>query len=186
MKLRNPDDVVAATRAWLEKAVIGLDLCPFARAVYVRDQVRFVVSEAETPEDLLDHLVSELLTLSAADPEAVDTTLLIHPWMLTDFLDYNDFLDVAEAAVAGLGLEGEIQVASFHPHYQFAGTEPDDVENYTNRSPYPILHLLREASVERAVAAFPDTAGIYEKNIETLRRLGPEGWRRLGVGPEKK
>lgn len=175
------EEVIAATRAWLEKAVIELDLCPFARAVYIRDQVRFVVSEAETPEELLADLIRELRTLSETDPEAVDTTLLIHPRVLQDFLDYNDFLDVAEAAVAELGLEGEIQVASFHPRYQFAGTEPDDVENYTNRSPYPILHLLREASVERAVAAFPDASEIFEKNIETLRRLGREGWRKLGL-----
>lgn len=180
-----PEEIIAATRAWLEKAVIGLDLCPFAKAVYVRDQVRFVVSEAGTPEALLSDLVSELRTLSEADPEAVDTTLLIHPRVLEDFLDYNDFLDVAEAAVAEMGLEGEIQVASFHPHYQFADTDPDDVENYTNRSPYPILHLLREASVERAVAAFPEASGIFEKNIETMRRLGHEGWRRLGLGAGK-
>lgn len=184
--METPEEIIAATRTWLEKAVIGLDLCPFARAVYIRDQVRFVVSEADMPEALLADLVSELRTLAETDPEAIDTTLLIHPNVLEDFLDYNDFLDVAEAAVAELGLEGEIQVASFHPEYQFAGTEPDDVENYTNRSPYPILHLLREESVERAVAAFPDTAGIFEKNIETLRRLGHEGWRRLGVGAGKK
>ena len=177
--METPEEILAATRNWLEKAVIGLDLCPFARAVYIRDQVRFVVSEAETPEALLADLERELRTLWKSDPEAIDTTLLIHPRVLKDFLDYNDFLDVAEAAVAELGLEGEIQVASFHPQYQFAGTEPDDVENYTNRSPYPILHLLREASVERAVAAFPDAAGIFEKNIETMRRLGHEGWRRL-------
>ncbi|HEV2852135.1 MAG TPA: DUF1415 domain-containing protein [Thermoanaerobaculia bacterium] len=179
------EEIIAATRAWLEKAVIGLDLCPFARAVYARDQVRFVVSEAETPEDLLADLIRELQTLSETDSETVDTTLLIHPRVLEDFLDYNDFLDVAEAAVAELGLEGELQVASFHPQYQFADTEPDDVENYTNRSPYPILHLLREASVERAVAAFPEASGIFEKNIETLCRLGHEGWRRLGLpGPK--
>jgi uncharacterized protein len=184
--METSEEIVAATRDWLEKAVIGLDLCPFARAVYVRNQVRFVVSEAETPEALLADLVRELRALSAADPEAVDTTLLIHPRVLEDFLDYNDFLDVAEAAVAELELEGEIQVASFHPQYQFAGTEPDDVENYTNRSPYPILHLLREESVERAMAAFPDASGIFEKNIETMRRLGHEGWRRLGVGAVKK
>jgi hypothetical protein len=177
------EDVVVATRAWLEKAVIGLDLCPFARAVYVRDQVRFVVSEAETTGDLLADLIRELRTLEAADPEAIDTTLLIHPRVLQDFLDYNDFLDVAETAVAELGLEGEIQVASFHPRYQFADTEPDDVENYTNRSPYPILHLLREASVERAVAAVPDASEIFEKNVETMRRLGREGLRKLGLEP---
>lgn len=180
-----PEEIVAATRAWLEKAVIGLDLCPFARAVYLRDQIRFAVSEAETPEDLLEHLVSELRTIAAADPEEIDTTLLIHPRALTDFLDYNDFLDAAEGAVAGLGLEGEIQVASFHPEYQFAGSAPDDIENYTNRSPYPMLHLLREVSVERAVAAFPDASEIFERNIETMRRLGHDGWRRLGLPAPK-
>jgi uncharacterized protein len=176
------EEIVAATRAWLEKAVIGLDLCPFAKAVHLRDQIRYVVSDAETPEALLADLLRELQLLAAADPEEVETTLLIHPRALTDFLDYNDFLDVADAAVAGLGLAGEIQVASFHPRYQFAGTGPDDIENYTNRSPYPMLHLLREASVEHAVEGFPDASRIYEKNIETLRRLGAEGWRRLMKG----
>jgi hypothetical protein len=164
--------------------VIGLDLCPFARAVHARGQIRWVVSPAATPEALLADLLDELRTLAAADPAAIDTTLLIHPAVLGDFLDYNDFLAVADAAVADLGLAGTLQIASFHPRYQFAGTAPDDVESFTYRSPYPILHLLREASVERAVAAFPDAATIYEKNIATLRRLGVEGWRRLGVGPE--
>lgn len=176
------EEIVLATRDWLEKAVIGLDLCPFAKAVHLRGQIRYVVSEAETPRDLLEDLAEELQLLAAADPGEVDTTLLIHPRVLADFLDYNDFLGVAEETVAELGLEGEIQVASFHPCYQFAGTAPDDVENYTNRSPYPILHLLREASVERALDAFPEAAQIYEKNIETMRRLGQAGWRRLGIG----
>jgi uncharacterized protein len=179
-----PAEVIAATKNWLERAVIGLDLCPFARAVHVRDQIRYVVSEAETPEALLDDLLEELRTLAAADPEEIETTLLIHPRMLADFLDYNDFLDVADAAVAELGLTGEIQIASFHPRYQFAGTPPDAIENSTNRSPYPMLHLLREASVERAVETFPDASRIYEKNIETLRRLGPEGLRRRLEGEE--
>jgi hypothetical protein len=174
--------IVAATRQWLEKAVIGLNLCPFARAVYVREQIRYVVSGAETPEALLSELLGELQALAAADPERIETTLLIHPRTLADFLDYNDFLGVADAVVEELGLTGILQIASFHPRYQFAGTGPDDVENYTNRSPYPMLHLLRESSVERAVAAFPDAAGIYEKNIATLRRLGLQGWRRLGLG----
>jgi hypothetical protein len=178
-----PEEIVAATKQWLERAVIGLDLCPFARVVYVRDQIRYAVSGAETPKELLAELFDELQALVAADPGEIETTLLIHPRVLTDFLDYNDFLSVADAAVAELGLEGVIQIASFHPRYRFAGTKPDAIENYTNRSPYPMLHLLREASVERAVAAFPDTAQIFEKNIETLRRLGLEGWRRLGLGP---
>ncbi len=174
--------MIAATRRWIEKAVIGLDLCPFAKAVYVREQIRFRVSAAATPENLLDDLLEELELLAKADPAETDTTLLIHPHVLEDFDDYNDFLGAADAALAGLGLTGTIQVASFHPAYQFAGTQPDDVENCTNRSPYPLLHLLREASVERAVAAFPDPARIFEKNMETLRRLGHEGWQRLGVG----
>ena len=175
------EEIVAATKAWLEKAVIGLDLCPFAKAVHLRNQIRYVVSDAETPEALLADLLGELRTLAAADPEEIETTLLIHPRVFADFLDYNDFLDVADAAVADLGLVGDVQVASFHPLYQFAGTEPDDITNSTNRSPYPMLHLLREASVERAVATHPDTAGIPEKNMATLRRLGLKGWRRLGL-----
>jgi uncharacterized protein len=179
-----PAEVIAATKSWLERAVIGLDLCPFARAVHVRDQIRYVVSEAETSEALLDDLLEELRTLAAADPEEIETTLLIHPRVLADFLDYNDFLDVADAAVAELGLTGEIQIASFHPRYQFAGTPPDAIENSTNRASYPMLHLLREASVERAVETFPDASRIYEKNIETLRRLGPEGLRRHLEGEE--
>jgi uncharacterized protein len=173
------EEIVAETKEWLEKAVIGLNLCPFAKAVHLGDRIRYAVSEAESPEELLADLMEELRTIAAADPGEIETTLLIHPKVLTDFLDYNDFLDVADAALADLDLVGEIQIASFHPQYQFAGTEADDVENYTNRSPYPILHLLRESSVDAAVAAFPDTSQIYESNIETLRALGHEGWRRL-------
>jgi hypothetical protein len=181
MNSETAESVAAATRRWLETAVIGLNLCPFARAVHVRNQIRYTVSAATTPEALLADLIAELQTLVATAPEEIETTLLIHPDVLADFLDYNDFLGVADATVADLGLEGTIQIASFHPRYQFAGTAEDDVENYTNRSPYPLLHLLREASVERAVAAFPDAAEIYEKNIETMRALGIEGWRRLGL-----
>jgi hypothetical protein len=173
------EDPIAATRRWLERAVIGLNLCPFAKAVYVKQQVRFVLSEATTPDALLDELASELSLLARTDPEVVDTTLLVHPRVLADFLDYNDFLDRADAAVAALGLEGEIQVASFHPQYRFAGTYADEMGNFTNRSPYPTLHLLREASIDRAVAAFPDPDVIVERNIATLEKLGPEGWDRL-------
>ncbi|WP_320415215.1 DUF1415 domain-containing protein [Lysobacter changpingensis] len=173
------EDPIAATRRWLERAVIGLNLCPFAKAVYVKQQVRFVLSEATTPDALLDELASELSLLARTDPDVVDTTLLVHPRVLADFLDYNDFLDRADAAVAALGLEGEIQVASFHPQYRFAGTYADEMGNFTNRSPYPTLHLLREASIDRAVAAFPDPDVIVERNIATLEKLGPEGWDRL-------
>lgn len=173
------DQIVAATRSWLEIAVIGLNLCPFAKAVHAGNRVRFQVSTARSTEALLSDLAEELQALQAADPQVIETTLLIHPHVLTDFLDYNDFLDLADAAVDALGLAGEIQIASFHPHYRFADTEADDIGNYTNRSPYPMLHLLRQASVDRAVQAFPDAAAIYDSNIATMRRLGREGWRRL-------
>ena len=176
-------NAIEDTRSWLERAVIGLNLCPFAKAVHVKEQIRWVESSAEDPEQLLQDLVRELQFLAAADPATVETTLLIHPHVLADFLDYNDFLDVADAAVESLGLAGVLQVASFHPDYQFAGTEPDDVDNFSNRSPNPTLHLLREASIDAAVAAFPEADSIYERNIETLRRLGMHGWHRLMAGP---
>jgi len=170
------DRALAETRAWVELAVIGLNLCPFARAPQTKGQVRYALSEAGDPEALLQDLVAELEVLAATPAGETETTLLVHPHVLGDFADYNDFLDVAEAAVAELGLEGVIQVASFHPRYRFAGSDEDDVTNATNRSPWPTLHLLREESVERAVAAFPGGQAIYEANIDTLRRLGVAGW----------
>lgn len=173
------EKVVAATRTWLERAVIGLTLCPFAKTVHLNNRIRYFVSEARSPAALLEDLMAELRALVAADPAQCETTLLIHPHVLGDFSDYNDFLGRADDAVAELGLEGVIQVASFHPRYQFEDAGPDDIENYTNRSPYPMLHLLRESSVERAVTTYPDTTAIYRNNIDTLRRLGYEGWRRL-------
>ena len=163
----------------MERSVIGLNLCPFAESVYRGDRVRFRVSEQRSAAALLEELRAELVYLNAADPLSCETTLLIHPWVLVDFIEYNDFLDVCETTIRELGLEGELQVASFHPQYQFAGTQPEDIENYTNRSPYPMLHLLRESSVERAIAAVPDTDEIYRRNIRTLRDLGHAGWRRL-------
>jgi len=172
-------NAIAATRHWLEQAVIGLNLCPFARAVHVKRQIRWVESPARDAQGLLEDLVRELQFLAAAEPEAVDTTLLIHPHALIDFLDYNDFLDVADAAIEEQGLSGVLQVASFHPDYRFEGAAPDDVGNFSNRSPYPMLHLLREDSIARAVAACPEAESIYERNIERLRRLGAAGWRKL-------
>jgi uncharacterized protein len=174
--------LIDTTQRWVEKAVIGLNLCPFAKAVQVKKQIRYAVSTAQTVEELHHDLVTELNTLHQAAPEEIDTTLLIHPWVLTDFLDYNDFLDIADATVGGLGLAGEIQIASLHPQYQFADSLPDDIDNYTNRSPYPLLHLLRETSIDRAVAAFPDASEIFNRNIETMRRLGARGWNMLNVG----
>jgi hypothetical protein len=173
------DEIIFATRRWLEKSVIGLNLCPFAEGPYRSNRVRFAVSERRSAAGLLEDLRSELKALTTADPQECETALLIHPWVLNDFIEYNDFLEVCDAAVAELGLEGRLQVASFHPQYQFADSQRDDIENYTNRSPYPMLHLLREASVERAIAATGDTAQIYRKNKRTLRALGHAGWQRL-------
>jgi hypothetical protein len=175
-----------ATQAWFEKAVIGLNLCPFAKAVHAKGQIRWVVSAATTPDELLEDLVAELRTLDSAEPERIDTTVLVHPLVLHDFRDFNDFLGVADAALAHLRLEDTIQIASFHPHYRFAGTPARDMANYTNRAPHPTLHLLREASVARAVEAIPDSADIYQRNIETLRKLGLAGWQRLLAAPEPK
>jgi hypothetical protein len=171
--------VVAATRRWIEVAVIGLNLCPFAPAVVQANGIRYRVSRAEDSTVLRADLVDELRFLAAASSSEVETTLLIHPWAFGDFLEFNDFLGEAETTVDELGLTGDIQVASFHPHYQFEGTRADDPENCTNRAPFPILHLLREASIERALASFPDPASIYTRNIETLRRIGSDGWEQL-------
>lgn len=168
--------VIAETRAWVNRAVIGLNLCPFAKAVEVKKQIRYVVTDATTAEGLLEALVKELTILADADPELVETTLLIHPQVLTDFMDYNDFLGAADQAVEELGFEGVLQVASFHPQYQFAGTEAEDVTNATNRSPYPTLHLIRETSIDRAVEAFPEADQIYEVNMQTMEKLGAQGW----------
>lgn len=176
------DLVVADTQAWLERAVIGLNLCPFAKSVHVKGQVHYAVSRATTPQDLLADLVSELNDLVASDAKERDTTLLIAPDCLHDFLDFNDFLAQADRALAKLNLEGVLQIASLHPAYQFAGTQADDITNFTNRSPYPTLHLLREDSIDRAVAAFPDPESIFEVNMQTMERLGIEGWAALKVG----
>jgi hypothetical protein len=170
---------IASTQRWLERAVIGLNLCPFAKAVYVKRQIRYAVTAATTAAELLAELRHELGLLEQANPEEIETTLLIHPQAMVDFIEFHFFLKEADAAIRDLGQEGTMQIASFHPAYEFAGSTPDDIANCTNRSPHPTLHLLREASIDRAVAAFPDAADIYERNIETLRRLGHDGWRRL-------
>ena len=171
--------VIEATTVWLEKAVIGLNLCPFAKAVHRKNQIRYVVSRATDGAELEAGLEAELTLLHAADPDAIDTTLLIHPRVLMDFFDYNCFLPIADRVLKRLKLKGELQIASFHPQYAFADCVADAIENHTNRSPYPMLHLLREASIERAVGAFPLAADIYQKNIDTLRALGIDGWRAL-------
>lgn len=170
---------LAATRRWLERAVIGLNLCPFAKAVYVKQQVRFVLSDAELEDDLLEELAEELLRLRDTPADETDTTLLVHPRVLTDFLDYNDFLDRVDALIEALELDGVLQVASFHPQYRFADTGIDDPGNCTNRAPCPTLHLLREASLDKAIAAYPDADVIVERNLETMAKLGLGGFSAL-------
>lgn len=174
-----PDDPITLTRQWVERVVIGLNLCPFAKAVQVRGQVRYALSDARDADALLGDLAGELARLRDTPAEVLDTTLLVHPHVLQDFLDYNDFLDLADAAVEGLGLEGVIQVASFHPDYRFADSQAEDIENHTNRSPFPMLHLLREDSIDRAVAAYPEPDAIIGRNQARLRELGHAGLRRV-------
>ena len=175
------EQVLAKTRHWLEAAVIGLNLCPFAKAVYVKNQVRLVVSKARHADDLLEELDRELDLLVATPASEIDTTLLIHPTLFEDFLDFNDFLEVAEGVLDEHELEGVVQLASFHPQFQFDGTDPNDISNYTNRAPFAMLHLLREQSVERAVMAFPQADAVFEQNIATLEKLGLAGWQALGL-----
>ena len=190
--MNNPEIVIAAataildTQRWLERAVIGLNLCPFAKAVHVKGLIRYAVSEATTPAELLNDLKNELNSLANMDIAGVsiayDTTLLIAPHCLPDFLDFNDFLGKADRLISKMKLEGTIQLANFHPQYQFAGTEPGDITNFTNRAPYPTLHLLRESSIDQAVEAFPEAEAIFEVNMQTMERLGIQGWHDLGVG----
>jgi hypothetical protein len=189
--MNNPEVAIAATaildtQRWLERAVIGLNLCPFAKAVHVKGLIRYTVSEATTPAEFLVDLKNELNLLANPDVASVsvayDTTLLIAPYCLQDFLDFNDFLSKADKLIAKMKLDGTLQLANFHPRYQFAGTEPDDITNYTNRAPYPTLHLLRESSIDQAVAAFPEAEAIFEVNMETMERLGLKGWDELQVG----
>lgn len=181
MTVLSRDIAIADTVRWLERAVIGLNLCPFAKAPHIKGQIHYAVSEAEGLEGLRDELIEELKALAALPAEARETVLLIVPHMLRDFLDFNDFLDEADGVLQELDMEGEFQVASFHPDFQFADTEPDDITNCTNRSPYPTLHLIREASIDRAVQAFPQPESIYETNMATMEKLGLEGWKKLGV-----
>ena len=182
--MRTPAEApsITETRTWVERVVIGLKLCPFAPAPALKGTIRYAMSDAETAEALLEDLATELQRLADAPPEELETTLLIHPQVLQDFHDYNDFLEVADEALRMMGLEGVIQIASFHPQYQFADTAPDDIGNATNRSPYPTLHLLREESIARAVDAFGDTGSISAANLATLERLGPEALAALRRG----
>ncbi len=182
----NHEEVIAATREWIEKAVIGLNLCPFAKSVYVKNQVRIVVSDARHIDGFLEDLDRELDYLAGIAPETTDTTLLIHPTLFPDFLDFNDVHQIADEAVVEHELDGVIQIASFHPEFQFADTAPDDITNYTNRAPFPTLHLIREESLDKAVEAFPEAEMIFERNIETMKKLGLAGWLALGMTRPKK
>jgi hypothetical protein len=173
---------IEKTRIWLERAVIGLNLCPFAKSVHVKGQIHYAVSHAQTEAELLKDLVVELKALLAQSPLVRDTTLLIAPDCLANFLDFNDFLAVADQALMDLELDGVLQIANLHPNYQFAGTTADDITNFTNRSPYPTLHLLREESIDRAVQAFPQAETIFERNMQTMEQLGPAGWAALALG----
>lgn len=166
-------------RRWLEKAVIGLNLCPFAKSVYVKDQVRIAICQAQDRHALTAQLYEELQLLTSTPAQQTDTTLLVVPCLFEQFSDFNDYLDIAEAVLDELELVGEIQLASFHPFYQFANTEPDDLSNYTNRAPYPILHLLREDSLDRAAEQYPDASVIFQRNVAVVQELGVDGWHRL-------
>lgn len=180
------DDIIDTTKLWLKDAVIGLNLCPFANAVYIKNQIRYIVSDANNTDALAETLIEELLWLHQADPKETDTTLLIHPYVLDDFLDYNRFVDIAEQIVAQLGLAGTLQIASFHPDYQFSGTQAEDIENCTNQGPYPMLHLLRESSIDRAVKIFPESDVIFEKNIATMQQLGRKAWQQMAFQVSRK
>ena len=174
---------INATLRWLERAVIGLNLCPFAKAPHIKGRIRIVACIETDIHAWLNALTQELQDLVQCQPSERETTLLVIPNALRDFAEFNDCLEDADLALQDLDLEGVIQIASFHPQYQFAGTQPDDITNYTNRSPYPVLHLIREESIDRAVAVYPHAEAIYETNIRTLRDLGIEGWSALDVGP---
>jgi hypothetical protein len=175
----NDDGIIALTRAWLEQAVIGLNLCPFAEPVHRNHQIAYCVSRATDEAGLMNDLIEAIDALMSIDADEIDTTLLIHPWALQDFENYNEFIGWAEDFLAESGLETVVQIASFHPDYRFAGTDASDITNCTNHSPFPMLHLLREASVDAALTALPEAAQLVEKNLDTLRNLGHEGWEAL-------
>ncbi|MDO4997651.1 MAG: DUF1415 domain-containing protein [Neisseria sp.] len=177
----NPEQIREHTQQWLEKAVIGLNLCPFAKAPYAKNQVRIVVSQAKHSDAFLEDLDRELQFIAATPADECETTLLVHPTLFGDFLQFNDMLDFAEQAIEDNDLLGVIQIAPFHPDFQFDGTEASDISNYTNRSPYPTLHLIREASIEKAAQAFPDPAAIFERNIALLKKMGKAGWDALDL-----
>lgn len=175
------DTVSEHTKQWLEKAVIGLNLCPFAKAPHVKNLVRIVVSEARHLDGFLEDLDRELQLLGNTPASELETTLLVHPTLFPDFETFNQMLEIADDAVVENKLEGIVQIAPFHPDFQFEGTEADDISNYTNRSPYPTLHLIREDSIAKAAEAFPDSSAIFDRNIALLEKMGHEGWDKLDI-----
>ena len=181
--MTTPDSATVTdhTRQWLEKAVIGLNLCPFAKAPHVKNLVRISVSQARHLDGFLEDLDRELQLLGDTPADEPETTLLVHPALFPDFDTFNQMLDIADAAVVDNGLEGIVQIAPFHPDFQFEGTDSDDIGNYTNRSPYPTLHLIREDSIAKAAQAFPDASAIFERNIALLEKMGHEGWDKLDI-----
>ncbi|WP_448982505.1 DUF1415 domain-containing protein [Neisseria sicca] len=181
--MTTPDSTTVTdhTRQWLEKAVIGLNLCPFAKAPHVKNLVRISVSQARHLDGFLEDLDRELQLLGDTPADELETTLLVHPTLFPDFDTFNQMLDIADAAVVDNGLEGIVQIAPFHPDFQFEGTDSDDIGNYTNRSPYPTLHLIREDSIAKAAQAFPDASAIFERNITLLEKMGHEGWDKLDI-----
>lgn len=181
--MTTPDSATVTdhTRQWLEKAVIGLNLCPFAKAPHVKNLVRISVSQARHLDGFLEDLDRELQLLGDTPADELETTLLVHPTLFPDFDTFNQMLDIADATVVDNGLEGIVQIAPFHPDFQFEGTDSDDIGNYTNRSPYPTLHLIREDSIAKAAQAFPDASAIFERNIALLEKMGHEGWDKLDI-----
>ena len=181
--MTTPDSATVTdhTRQWLEKAVIGLNLCPFAKAPHVKNLVRISVSQARHLDGFLEDLDRELQLLGDTPADELETTLLVHPTLFPEFDTFNQMLDIADAAVVDNGLEGIVQIAPFHPDFQFEGTDSDDIGNYTNRSPYPTLHLIREDSIAKAAQAFPDASAIFERNIALLEKMGHEGWDKLDI-----
>lgn len=174
--IHRDEHIIALTREWVEQAVIGLNLCPFANSVFRKNQIAFQVSHAQTTDALWQDLLAASETMLSTPADQMDTLLLIHPWALGDFFEFNDFVGDVEALFDANGLSGVLQVASFHPDYQFADATANDPTNHTNHSPFPTLHLLREASLDKAIDSVQNTESIVDNNLETMRRLGHAGW----------
>lgn len=170
--MKDKEQIIETTKLWLERFVIGLNLCPFAKHPFKNGKIRYIVFEDNDLEKLTELLLKEANELIETTPSVLETTLIILPEILDEFEEYLDYVEMAEFIFAEVELEGVIQLASFHPDYQFEDTEPTDVENYTNRSPFPMLHLIREDSITRAIEAYPEVGNIPETNIETMNNLG--------------